>query len=173
MLSELVTGSWAVRGQRAQPQAALARGSLPTPSCGALTHCPLLKLPVPHPEMGPSTPKRPVQGKDRGQGARWAWVRSQPSKSPAAWPRAVEPCLLRVPICGMAVTHGVGGHTEPHRAAPKPSVKRPHTRLDTGAERGTTARHTAGRRSCRNGRRHVMEAWERLEGFRKAATAGL
>lgn len=53
-------------------------------------------------------------------------------------------------------------------------MKRPHTRLDTGAERGDPQHGTQrGVVPAETGRRHVMEAWERLEGFRKAATAGL
>ena len=86
-----------------------------------------------------------------------------------------DPRLLHVPLCGMAVAHGAGGHTaEPHRAAPRPTVKRPHTWMDTGTERGDP-QHGAqwGLVPTETGRRHTMEAWERLEGFRKAATAGL
>lgn len=80
-----------VRGQRAQPQAALARGSLPTPSCGALTHCPLLEASCSTPRNGAQHTK--VASAGQGQGLRGQMGLGQkPTKQPlAAWPRAGNP----------------------------------------------------------------------------------
>lgn len=72
-----------VRGQRAQPRAGLGRRSPPTPSCGALTHSPLL-------EASSSTPRNgawhtEAAGVGQGQGLRGQMGLGQnPTKRPLA-----------------------------------------------------------------------------------------